>query len=157
METRIKYVKGDATEPQGDGKKIITHICNDIGAWGQGFVMALSRKWREPEAEYREWHRSRDGFELGKVQFVEVEPDIIVANIIGQHGIIAKDSIPPIRYKALEKGLKKVAKKAGSIDAEIHMPRIGSGLAGGKWKEIEKIIYRTLTKEDIPVTVYDLS
>lgn len=22
METRIRYVKGDATEPQGDGKKI---------------------------------------------------------------------------------------------------------------------------------------
>jgi hypothetical protein len=27
----IKYLKGDATGPQGDGLKIICHVCNDVG------------------------------------------------------------------------------------------------------------------------------
>ncbi len=42
---QINYVKGDATAPIGIGNKIIVHICNDIGRWGKGFVMALSKKW----------------------------------------------------------------------------------------------------------------
>ena len=41
--SNIKYVVGDATAPQGESKKIICHICNDLGAWGAGFVLALSK------------------------------------------------------------------------------------------------------------------
>lgn len=52
----LNYVKGDATSPQGDGTKAIVHVCNNIGAWGAGFVMAISRRWPEPEAAYREWY-----------------------------------------------------------------------------------------------------
>lgn len=40
----IHYVTGDATEPIGEGEKIIAHICNDQGGWGAGFVLALSKK-----------------------------------------------------------------------------------------------------------------
>ena len=50
----IKYIKGDATRPIGDGSKLILHICNDVGAWGSGFVVALSKRWKEPEQKYRE-------------------------------------------------------------------------------------------------------
>jgi hypothetical protein len=35
------------------------------------------------------------------------------------------------------------------------MPRIGCGLAGGNWIEIEKIVNRTLIDKNIKVTVYD--
>lgn len=35
------------------------------------------------------------------------------------------------------------------------MPRIGTGLAGGKWQEIETIVNDTLSAADIAVTVYD--
>ena len=35
------------------------------------------------------------------------------------------------------------------------MPRIGCGLAGGKWEEIEPIIIRQLCEKDIAVYVYD--
>lgn len=45
----ILYIKGDATAPIGSGVKVITHICNDIGGWGKGFVLALSKKWKMPE------------------------------------------------------------------------------------------------------------
>lgn len=156
MDNKIKYQIGDATEPRGKGSKIIVHICNDIGAWGKGFVMALSRKWKKPEAEYRKWFKERKGFALGEVQFVEVENDLFIANLLGQRGITATDSRPPIRYEAVETGLIKVAEKAVELSASIHMPRIGSGLAGGKWEEIEKIINKTLVNRGLSVTVYDL-
>jgi O-acetyl-ADP-ribose deacetylase (regulator of RNase III) len=42
----ISYVKGDATSPQARGIKIIGHVCNDLGGWGKGFVLAVSRRWR---------------------------------------------------------------------------------------------------------------
>jgi hypothetical protein len=36
------------------------------------------------------------------------------------------------------------------------MPRIGCGLAGGQWSEIEPIIERTLLAAGVEVYVYDL-
>ena len=47
----IHYLKADATAPQTEGNIIITHICNDIGAWGKGFVLALSKRWKTPEKQ----------------------------------------------------------------------------------------------------------
>lgn len=153
----IHYVIGDATSPAGEGLKIITHICNDMGGWGKGFVVALSKRWKQPERAYRQWHASGENFQLGNVQFVEVEPDIVVANIIGQHKIKSHSSIPPIRYEAVRAGLQQVARYAISNTASVHMPRIGAGLAGGKWEEIETIISEELTRKGISVTVYDLA
>lgn len=152
----IHFIKGDATRPIGEGEKILVHICNDVGGWGKGFVLALSKRWHEPEAAYKNWYRSQVDFRLGNVQFVQVENKIIVANIIGQHHIVWKNDIPPIRYQAVKEGLDKVAKKALKINASIHMPRIGCGLAGGRWDKIEKIINETLVNKGLDVWVYDL-
>ena len=147
---KINYLKGDATKPIGEGKKIICHICNDIGAWGSGFVLALSNRWDEPEEHYRNMPLRL----LGNTMFVPVEYDIIVANMIAQHNIRPDDDgLPPIRYAALRKCLTEVNEFADMLDASIHMPRIGTGLAGGKWEEIEKIIMDTMSVE---VYVYDL-
>jgi O-acetyl-ADP-ribose deacetylase (regulator of RNase III) len=81
-------VKGDATAPQAEGNKIIVHVCNDLGGWGKGFVVAISRRWPEPERQYRQWHRGRAShdFGLGAVQLVAVQPDLWVANMVAQHG-----------------------------------------------------------------------
>ena len=53
---QINYLKGDATVPAGDGPKVIVHICNDVGAWGKGFVLAISKRWPTAERDYRKWH-----------------------------------------------------------------------------------------------------
>ena len=150
----FKYVKGDATVPKGPGNKIIVHICNDLGKWGKGFVMAISKRWKAPEKIYREAFGAEGAPPtLGEVQFVEVGEGIIVANLIGQHGIRRKNSSPPIRYPAIEKGLKSIAVYAKEHNASIHMPRIGCGLAGGSWDRIEPLVLAVLG--DFDVTVYD--
>lgn len=154
----IQYVRGDATQPIGTGPKIIAHVCNDVGGWGRGFVLALSKRWAQPEASYRDWYRHRDtnDFELGAVQLVEVDADLFVANIIGQRGIRSSADGPPVRYWAIEAGLADLADEAAALDASVHMPRIGCGLAGGTWDSVEAIISRTLLGAGIETTVYDL-
>jgi O-acetyl-ADP-ribose deacetylase (regulator of RNase III) len=154
----IRFVRGDATAPQGCGVKMIAHICNDVGAWGKGFVLALSRRWPEPVQSFKRWYRDRveNDFALGAVQFVQVEDDLWVANLVAQHGIRKKEGVPPIRYQALAQCLEAVAAKAKELNASVHMPRIGCGLAGGEWNHMEAIISKTLCEQDVPVTVYDL-
>jgi len=150
----IKYLIGDATQPVGAGAKIIAHCCNDVGAWGAGFVLAISKRWPEPEQSFR---ASEGIVPLGGVQYVEVEPQVFVANIIGQHGLGRDDfGNPPIRYPAISQGLERVANFARSLKASVHMPRMGCGLAGGEWAIIEAIIVETLCAVDVPVFVYDL-
>lgn len=153
----ISYITGDATKPEGGGPKIIVHICNDIGGWGKGFVVAISNRWSEPEASYRRWHKGSGDvpFELGQVQFVRVEDELWVANLIGQRGTGRSGGKPPIRYDAVRTGMERVAVFAAKQSASTHMPRIGCGLAGGRWEEIEPIIEETLIAAGIEVTVYD--
>ena len=76
--------------------------------------------------------------------------------MIGQKGIRHTKAGPPIRYKAAEQCLSKVAEGAIELGASIHMPRIGCGLAGGTWAEIEPIIFRQLCNRGPAVYVYDL-
>ena len=85
----INYIKGDATVPQAKGTKIIVHICNNIGGWGKGFVLAISKRWTEPEKKYREWYRNRarNDFELGAIQLIKVSENKYVGNMITQQGI----------------------------------------------------------------------
>ena len=156
MTNYITYLKGDATNPIGEGNKIIVHICNDIGGWGKGFVMAISKKWKEPEKKYREWFKNQENFELGNVQFVQVEKNIWVANLIGQHKINRDENgQSPIRYDAVLNGLEEIGKYALETAASVHMPRIGCGLSGGTWDKIEPLIQSTLTSKNVIVTVYD--
>lgn len=155
----IKYIVGDATQPMGEGPKILAHVCNDVGGWGRGFVMAISRRWPEPEKHYRAWHHGEKNqpFALGEVQFVKVGDNLWVANIIGQRDVRTIEGIPPVRYDAIRKGLKAVAVEAKKTAASVHMPRIGCGLAGGRWEEVGKMIEEELTHHGVAVSVYDLS
>jgi len=153
----ITYLKGDATHAQAKGIKVICHICNDLGGWGRGFVVAISRRWPQPEQQYRAWYAERNAndFGLGAVQFVQVEPYIWVANMVAQRGLKGGSKGPPIRYEAVAECLKKVTVKAAELGASVHMPRIGCGLAGGEWSKIEPLILEALCEQGLSVTVYD--
>jgi O-acetyl-ADP-ribose deacetylase (regulator of RNase III) len=153
----IEYIVGDATTPVSYGPAVVVHVCNDVGGWGRGFVLAISAKWKAPEEAYRRWY-SGDGqsFGLGEVQSVQVEPHLWVANMVAQHDVRRIGGSPPIRYDALRSALIKVAAFCLGKSATAHMPRIGCGLAGGQWSEVSRLIDEELTAKEIPVTVYDL-
>ena len=158
--SKINYIVGDATEPTGDGMKIIAHVCNSEGGWGRGFVLAISNKWKKPEQNYRDWHRlcEKSGMKLplGYCQFIWCEPNIIVANMIAQEGYTTKDK-PAFRLEATRKCLKEVYDYAKDYNATVHMPRIGIGLGGfPDWTPIEQVIEEELCSKGIDVFVYDL-
>lgn len=171
----LHYTIGDATLPQGAGPKIIAHCCNDAGGWGAGFVVALSKQWGFAEDAYRQWSRIRQAkgvdalygpgprcetsgpFQLGEAQFALVGPKLWVANIIGQKGFgLMAEGRPPIRYEAIQQGLRKTCRFAIEKQATVHMPRMGAGLAGGNWTAIEQLVNEELITKGVEVTVYDL-
>lgn len=147
----ITTIKGDATYPEGRGNKIIAHVCNDIGGWGRGFVLAISKRWEKPEKDYKQWFASGSA-KLGSIQLVEVEEYIFVVNMIAQSGIYPKSGLPPIRYESLRKCLSELNFVANLTQATVHMPKIGAGLAGGDWDKIYKIIEEELT---VDVVIYE--
>jgi O-acetyl-ADP-ribose deacetylase (regulator of RNase III) len=153
MTTEIKYLKGDVLYPTVEGNKIIPHVCNTVGAFWAGFVVALSARWKEPEKVYLskrgQWH-------LGDVHLIQVEPDIVVANMIAQRALRSPYNPVPLDTIALERCLEKVAEAALMSKASICAPKFGSGYAGGRWETIAHIIERTLCKRDIPVFIYEL-
>lgn len=165
----IKTIEGDATKPQTatDKVKVITHVCNDIGGWGSGFVLALNKTFGTgPKDDYKAWHKGyhsdEQRFALGEVQFVEVfhDEDIIyVANMIGQHMTgTDEDGRSPVRYGAIAEAMNKVGQwvKGFPMGAEIHAPMFGAGLAGGNWEVLEHMIREIwVDKYDLDVTIYE--
>ena len=147
----IRYVIGDATAPQGPGVRIIAHVTNNSGGWGRGFVLAISRRWRRPERDYRETNPI-----LGNVTFSWVEASIWVANMCAQNGYTSRARPVAVDYHALGLCLDRVAVRARELQASVHCPRIGAGLGGGHWPTIEGLLTRRLVAEGVPVTVYDL-
>ena len=154
----INYVIGDATQPQGDGCKMICHVVNDIGAFGAGFSGVLARKWPQCERQYRYWSKtgSDDRFRLGEARGTAVELNITVCHMIAQCGVRSRANPKPIDYDALRSCLQQVKVYATVLDFSVHMPRIGCGLAGGTWPEVEAIIQEELCAKGVSVTVYDL-
>jgi len=168
---KLTYVTGDALEPViNTGIRIIAHVCNDIGAWGAGFVLAISKKWIGPELAYRAATTKGRSLFLGQIQLIQIDDYTYVANMVGQHGIKRSAvGVPPIRYPALSENLKRVyeAISKGTLyfkavelaekePVTIHMPRIGCGLAGGNWTIVENIIKEELVNKGIDVYVYNL-
>lgn len=153
MSGQLTYLTGDATQP-ADRPAVIAHICNDVGGWGAGFVLALSAKWSEPQEWYAKWHREGEDFALGVTQVVLVGPGLYVANMIAQHDVVARNGRPPIRYDALRDALIDLDEKVAP-ETTVHMPRIGCGLAGGKWDRVSAIIDETLIAAGREVFVYD--
>jgi len=148
----MRFVLGDVTKPQGEGLKIIAHVCNDANGYGSGVAGAIAKCWPEAKLAYHRWHAKAENFALGMVQLVKLPDGIIVANMVAQHGYAYKGH-PAIQYPALHMCLSKVAKRAKELGASIHCPRIGCGLAGGTWDKVEPIILETM--DGVDVTVYN--
>ena len=72
-----------------------------------------------------------------------------VANMISMQGVMGESGGSPLCYVALAEALEELGRHAASKGATVHMPRIGSGLAGGDWDRIEKLILTMMVKHKI--------
>jgi hypothetical protein len=149
----IHHLVGSALEPVRT-PAIIPHIVNDLGLWGSGFVLAVSRINPEPERQYLAWKNICIGnLPLGECQVVQIDLDTWVVNMVAQHGVRIIDGIPPLRIDALRSCLREVNEIAKEKGASIHAPRIGAVRSGGCWRDIEKVILDTIT---VDIYIYTL-
>lgn len=153
----IRLVHGDILRPLNGGKKIICQLVNDKATkWGGGVARKIAKRFPEAERAYfdaiTEMPLSK---RLGQVVFTWATDEVLVASLIGQEGF-GPSLFPRIRYSALQRCLSEVAAKAVDIGASLHMPRIGTGSAGGDWSTIEEIIDDVIIRAGLSVTIYDL-
>lgn len=157
IRSRFSIVRGDATKPRGSGSKLICQIVNDKAiTWGAGFALAVRKEWPATQRDFTNWATSkRTEFRLGNAHFSQINVDLVLASLVAQHGY-GPSQKPRIRYLALDQALEKVAAFAKERDASIHLPRIGSGHAGGDWGIVREIIDQRLSAAQLSVTIYDL-
>jgi O-acetyl-ADP-ribose deacetylase (regulator of RNase III) len=157
----IKYVKGDLFE-HIEEDCIISHCCNDSGAWGAGFVLAINKNLGlKPRTDFinasKNWN-----YDLGDVNYSRVKHEkgfVTVANMCGQHGVGAGSTgdlrvTKPIRYAALVHAMEDVARYVNEYPQPILAPKFGSVLAGGNWEFIRELIEEIWGNHD--VTIFEL-
>ncbi len=141
----IRFITADASAPPEPA--IIAHLCNDVGAWGAGFTGALSTRWPGVEADYRRFRG-----ELGTTVFSGLGDKMSFAHMVAQRGI--GTGVRRVVDWALANCLRDVRDAALRYARPVYMPRIGCGLAGAKWDEIEPIV-RVCLGEHATVVVCD--
>lgn len=94
---------------------VIPHVCNNIGAFGAGFVVPLGRNFPEARDAYLRMPQRI----LGEVEFVTIGK-VTVAHMIGQDGVGPKKVegilVPPLRYDALDSCMRKVYKRVRAME-----------------------------------------
>jgi hypothetical protein len=162
---KFDYKVGNVLDhvPSNSNKLLIPHIVNDEfhGTLGAGIAMALAKKWPTVKSDYHNWAENptrKNPFKLGRNQYVIVEPNIIVVNMVAQSDCGGYKGFAPIRYQSLEECLMRIehiiSKKS---DIEVATGLIGSGLAGGSWFKITEIVDRVFKNIDIEWTWYCLT
>lgn len=154
---RPVYLVGDAVAPRGSGVRLVVHIVNDRARqWRGGFAASLRATWPIAATDFTAWvDEDRDRLRLGAVHMTRLDADLWAAALVAQAGY-GPSTRPRVRYSALQTALVEVAGWAADHSASVHMPRIGTGQAGGSWSIIEDLVDNELCAHGVPVTVYDL-
>jgi len=151
------FLRGSALEPRDGGKQIVAQIVNDKTAnWGAGFARAVRDKYPPAQKDFKEWSAlNPESFKLGNIHTSVVSNELCIVSMIAQHGY-GESTKPRIRYAALRQCLHQLKEVALTRGAQVHMPRIGTGYAGGNWAYILEIIDEILVRNGVEVTIYTL-
>lgn len=127
MELNMEYIQGDITH---ETSGLIIHGVNCQGKMGSGVALALKLKWPLIYTHYMEHEQGRAA--LGKVQFVPIEPGLVVGNcwtqeFFGNDGRIYADR------GALRRCLFQAMNYCEVHGLELKTPKIAAGLAGLDW------------------------
>lgn len=144
----ISYKQGNLFSTDYD---IIAHGVNCQGAFGSGVAGLIKKLYPEARVQYLNKFIS-EGWNTGDFQPVKIGEKIIV-NCATQKYYLPRGK-DHVDYEGLELAMCVLKIFAQMGEYSVAMPKIGSGLAGGDWNKIEKIINEAF--HDYPVTVYYL-
>lgn len=134
-------------------KHVLGHCVNCKGAFGAGVAAQIAKRFPDVRRAYMRKFR-REGWHLGDCQFVMTDARIIVVNMAMQEAYGRKGKF--IDYDAVKICFEKTLDYCKGDGGELAIPRVGSGLAGGDWGEVEAIIRGCLAIRDVEVDVYSL-
>lgn len=158
-EDHLHYHTGNTAIPL-QSPILIIHIVNGQGKWGKGFVLALSKHYPEAEKSYLSWSKDLQAFELGNVDFCQVDPNerVYVGNMLAQEYIKQNnhDQNQYLSYEKLKECLSKVADFALVNRLCVQCPLIGTGLAGGDWNLISEMLIEYICSKKIHCHVVKL-
>lgn len=162
-----KEVDGDVLDHKHNptGKIVIPHVVNTLGCMGSGVAAGIRKKWPIANKWYEDWYGmdsyggilddeltwTNHKFELGECQFVEVEPDIYVCNMVGQKDIGPNEfGMPPIRMDSLRECIFRLRKFVVENNiSSIASCKFGSLRAGGNFEDIKKMIFEIFQEVDV--------
>jgi O-acetyl-ADP-ribose deacetylase (regulator of RNase III) len=133
-----------------EGLDALAHGCNCAGAMGRGIAVEFKNRWPAMYSAYRE--RCRNGVFNPGDAFVWEESGLTLYNLGTQaHWRKAAE------LWAIEAAVQRMIEHA--IDngiSVIGMPRIGSGLGGLPWGDVEQVIREVLGDVDIRIIVHSV-
>lgn len=156
----IVYIKGNifdnithyVNDTSSGCSVIVPHVCNNVGAFGAGFVASINEHYPIVKENYLMLGKKFLQQNLGYTQYVEVSSNklhknkLIFANMIAQNGTISSKNKRPLNYAALVNCMISINKyislnfSKDDNEPQIHCPRFGCGLAGGNWNFVENLI-----------------
>ena len=143
----IRYITGDLVKQSGEFD-VIAHCANCYCVMGSGIAPQIKAKF--PEAYAADCATKKgDLNKLGTISYSETTKPIIV-NLYGQFDYTGRRSGKmDLDYDAIRSALKLMKEKFSG--KTFGMPKIGSGLAGGDWSIIEKIIEEEMIGEYVTI------
>lgn len=158
--TRLLSGKTFVRETVGDllrsHENVIGHQTNCLGVMGARLAKEIKGKYPQVYEEYVKYClvQKRSFSLMGTCQIVEAEPGVKwVANLFGQFEVGTHKKQTEDAY--LKKALETLKNEAQKNEWSVALPyQLGSGLGGGDWNEIRKIIDDVF--HDYPVTIYRL-
>lgn len=133
----IKYKKGDLLTNVKDPNVFIAHGCNCRGVMGSGFALQVKMMYPKVYEEYKKTF-VKGNLQLGTIQFVRQHKDLpCIVNMQTQDGYGRKGIF--VDYCAVRSCFKEFS-ILNINKQDLHIPKIGAGLAGGDWNIISGII-----------------
>lgn len=143
---------GKKLNPDSKGV-IIAHVCNDAGLFGAGFAYAIAKKYPVVKNQYADQYQR---YLLGQNQYVPILNNLVVCNMFAQKGVRSHLNPVPLQYGKLINCLTYLYCEAKEKNFEIHMPKIGSGLAGGDWWIIQAAVKMAERLSSVDTFVFSL-
>ena len=148
----IRYVDGDLLKLADEGNfDVIAHGCNCFCVMGSGIAPQIKAKY--PEAYDADCATTAgDINKFGTITHtLNTTPTVV--NIYSQYDTKGRrEGKIDLDYNALRSGIKAMKEKFSG--KRFGLPLIGSGLAGGSWDVIEKIIEEEMRGEYVTIVRY---
>ena len=133
---------------------IVAHGVNCQRVMGSGVALAIRNRWPEVYDSYR---KNLAGEQvLGTAQFVQIDQLLYVANCYTQLNY-GRTGGPYADLYAIKRSLDATFAFAARKQLPVFMPRIGCGLGGLRWDEVESVIVELEGKyPSVTVTICDI-